>query len=132
MQADRFTTKAAEAVQGATKLAADTSTPEVASAHLLLSLLDQAEGMAAPVLQRGGTDPAAVREKAKGAVDDLPKLSGNTAPDIRPSKEFTWVIQEADRQAERLGDDFITVGHLLLALSEGKSGVWTSCPIVRR
>jgi ATP-dependent Clp protease ATP-binding subunit ClpB len=125
MQADRFTTKAAEAVQEAQKQASERSSPEVGSQHLLLALLEGDGGMAQPVLQRVGADPVAVRERALEAVEALPTVSGNSGevPDIRPSKEFTWVIQEADREAERLGDDYITVGHLLLALSGKKSGV---------
>ncbi|MFN2612837.1 MAG: ATP-dependent chaperone ClpB [Solirubrobacterales bacterium] len=125
MQQDRFTTKAAEAVQEAQKLASEKANPEVAPAHLLLALLEQDESMAVPVLQRVGADPATVAERVREAVQALPRISGNTGevPEMRPSKEFTWVIQEADREAERLGDDYITVGHFLLALSDKKSGV---------
>jgi ATP-dependent Clp protease ATP-binding subunit ClpB len=123
VQADRFTTKAAAAVQGAQAISSRNPNPETTPAHLLVALLQQDEGMALPVLQRAGADPAATRERAEAAVGELPKLSGNTIPDVRPAKELTWVIQEADREAERLGDDYITVGHFLLALSDKKSGV---------
>jgi len=123
MQQDRFTIKSQEAVAAAQRLASERSNPEVAPAHLLAALLEQEEGVVVPVLQRLGEDAEGVRARAREAIEKLPQLSGNTVPDIRPSKEFVWVIQQAEKEATGLSDEYISTEHLLLALAEKQSGV---------
>jgi ATP-dependent Clp protease ATP-binding subunit ClpB len=121
MQADRFTEKSREAVAAAQELARSRQNPEIASAHLLLALLDQAEGMAIPVLQRVGAEPATVRTQANEAVAKLPTLSGGADPQM--SSNLARVLRAAEQEMAKLGDSYITVGHLLLALAEDGSGV---------
>src|SRR4051812_44800700 len=123
MQADRFTVKSQEAVAAAQRLASEGSNPEVAPAHLLLALLEQDEGVVVPVLQRLGVDAQDARSRAGEAIEKLPKLSGNTVPDVRPSSEFVWVLQQAEKESTGLGDEYISTEHILLALAESKSGV---------
>src|SRR6476469_7095977 len=123
MQPDRFTIKSQEAVAAAQRLAAEGSNPEVAPAHLLLALLDQEEGVVVPVLQRLGVDAEDARRRTREAIDELPKISGNTVPDVRPSSEFVWVLQQAEKESTGLGDEYISTEHMLLALAESKSGV---------
>jgi ATP-dependent Clp protease ATP-binding subunit ClpB len=123
MQHDRFTIKAQEAVAAAQRLASEGSHPEVAPPHLLLALLDQDEGVVVPVLQRLGVDAQDARARAREAIDKLPKLSGNTVPDVRPASEFVWVLQQAEKESTGLGDEYISTEHILLALAEQKSGV---------
>src|SRR3954452_24063355 len=123
MQADRFTVKSQEAVSAAQRLASEAPNAEVAPAHLLLALLDQDEGVVLPVLQRLGVDAQDARARAEEAIGRLPKLKGNTAPDVRPSSEFVWVLQQAESESAGLGDEYISTQHILLALAEPKSGV---------
>jgi ATP-dependent Clp protease ATP-binding subunit ClpB len=123
MQQDRFTIKSQEAVAAAQRLASEHSNPEVAPAHLLAALLEQDEGVVVPVLQRLGEDAGPLRARTREAIEKLPQLSGNTVPDIRPSAAFVWVIQQAEKEASGLADEYISTEHLLLALAEKKSGV---------
>ncbi len=123
MQPDRFTIRSQEAVAAAQRLASEHANAEAAPAHLLLALLDQEESIVVPVLQRLGVDPQEVRRRATEAVEKLPRLSGNTVPDVRPSSEFVWVIQQAEKESTAFGDEYISTEHLLLALAEPKSGV---------
>jgi ATP-dependent Clp protease ATP-binding subunit ClpB len=123
MQQDRFTIKAQEAVAAAQRLASEGSNPEVGPPHMLAALLEQDEGIVVPVLQRLGEDIESVRARVLEAIDKLPKLSGNTVPDIRPSAEFVWVIQQAEKEASSLSDEYISTEHFLLALAQKKSGV---------
>ena len=123
MQPDRFTVKAQEAVAAAQRLASEGSNPEVAPAHLLLALLEQDDGVVVPVLQRLGEDAAGLRERVREAMGNLPRLSGNTVPDVRPSKEFVWVLQQAEKESTGLADDYISTEHILLALADPKAGV---------
>ena len=123
MQPDRFTIKSQEAVAAAQRLASEGSNPEVAPPHLLLALLEQDEGVVVPVLQRIGVDAQDARAKAKDAIGKLPRLSGNTVPDVRPASQFVWVLQQAEKESTGLGDEYISTEHILLALAEPKSGV---------
>src|SRR5689334_5323170 len=123
MQQDRFTVKSQEAVAAAQRLASEGSNPEVAPAHLLLALLEQDDGVVVPVLQRLGVDAEDARVRADEAIDKLPRLSGNTVPDVRPSSEFVWVVQQAEKESAGLGDEYISTEHILLALAEAKSSV---------
>ncbi|HET9676373.1 MAG TPA: ATP-dependent chaperone ClpB, partial [Solirubrobacterales bacterium] len=95
--------------------------PEIASAHLLLALLDQAEGMAIPVLQRVGAEPATVRAQANEAIAKLPTLGDGAEPQM--SSNLARVLRGAEQEMAKFGDSYITVGHLLLALAEDGSGV---------
>jgi ATP-dependent Clp protease ATP-binding subunit ClpB len=123
MQPDRFTIKSQEAVAAAQRLASENSNAEVGPAHLLLALLGQEDGVVVPVLQRLGEDAEDARQRARAAIEKLPRLSGNTVPDVRPSSEFVWVLQQAEKESTGLGDDYISTEHILLALADKKSGV---------
>jgi ATP-dependent Clp protease ATP-binding subunit ClpB len=123
MQPDRFTIRSQEAVAAAQRLASEGSNPEVAPAHLLLALLEQDEGVVVPVLQRLGVDAEGARDRAREAIGRLPKLSGNTVPEVRPSSDFVWVLQQAEKESAGLGDEYISTEHILLALAEARSGV---------
>ena len=79
MQADRFTVKSQEAVAAAQALAAERRNPEMAPAHLLVALLEQADGLVVPILQKLGADPAAIGARATGLVAQLPTLGGESA-----------------------------------------------------
>ena len=121
MQADRFTVKSQEAVASAQQLATARRNPEITPAHLLVALLEQDEAMAVPVLQKVGADPAAVAARANEAVAALPTLGDDAEP--RMSSNLARVVRDAEQEMAKLGDSYITVGHLLLALAAEGSGV---------
>jgi ATP-dependent Clp protease ATP-binding subunit ClpB len=123
MQPDRFTLKAQEAVSGAQRIASESRTPEIAPAHLLLTLLEQDDGLVVPVLRKLGADVDAISARTRGAVDELPKLSGETEPDVRPSSELIRVLQRAEKEMTALGDEYISTEHFVLALADPKSSV---------
>ena len=74
MQADRFTVKSQEAVAAAQALAAAGNNPETAPPHLLAALLEQADGLVVPILQKLGAEPAAIAARAGDAIGSLPTL----------------------------------------------------------
>src|SRR5882757_3286685 len=117
MQADRFTTKAQEAVAAAQELALSHRNPEITPAHLLVSLLEQPEGLVVPILQRIGADTATIAARANEVVASLPKLSGE-AEDPRMSSSLAATLRRAEQEMARLGDEYISTDHMLLALSE--------------
>src|SRR5919199_3847443 len=116
MQPDRFTIKSQEGVAAAQRLATEHRNPQVAPAHLLLALLSQEEGLVVPVLQKLGADVEAIRRRALAEIERLPTLSGDAAPDVRPSDALVRVLQRAEREMAGLGDEYISTEHILLAL----------------
>ncbi len=123
MQPDRFTVKSQEAVMDALKLASRLGNPEAAPAHLLIALLAQDEGLAAPILQKVGADVASIRSRAEAAAHELPKLSGTEQPEAQPSSTLRSVLQQAEQEMKRKGDEYISTDHFLLALTDKASGV---------
>ena len=121
MQPDRFTVKSQEAVAAAQALAAERKNPEVTPAHVLVALLRQEDGLVVPILQKLGVDPNAIVSRAVAAVEELPKLS-ETA-EVRPSSTLVATLQRAEQEMAKLGDEYISTEHLLLALTDSASGV---------
>ncbi len=120
MQADRFTTKAQEAVASAQELARSHRNPEIAPPHLLVALLDQPEGLVVPILQRIGADTATVAARASEAVAQLPKLAGE-GEEPRMSSTLAATLRRAEQEMGRLGDEYISTDHMLLALAADDS-----------
>jgi ATP-dependent Clp protease ATP-binding subunit ClpB len=75
------------------------------------------------VLQKLGADVDAIIARTRGAVDELPALSGDAEPDVRPSSELVRVLQRAEKEMTALGDEYISTEHFLLALADSKSSV---------
>ena len=123
MQEDRFTIKSGEAVASASRIASEHGNTEIAPAHLLLALLDQPEGLVSPVLTKLGADPTDVRARTTQAIEDLPQVTGEGVAQARPSDTLVWVIQEAEREAEAMADEYISTEHLLLGLDGDRSPV---------
>jgi ATP-dependent Clp protease ATP-binding subunit ClpB len=123
MQPDRFTVKSQEAVATAQQLAAMRRNPEVAPPHLLLALLAQEEGLVVPILQKLGVDPGAIRTRAEQVADALPKLGGEEQAEPRPSSTLVNVLRQAESEMAKLGDEYISTEHILLALTDKGSGI---------
>jgi ATP-dependent Clp protease ATP-binding subunit ClpB len=117
MQADRFTVKSQEAVAAAQELARTRRNPEIAPAHLLVSLLEQDEGLVVPILQKLGADTAAIAARANEAVAALPKLSGE-GEEPRMSSALAAVLRKAESEMAAMRDEYISTEHLLLALTD--------------
>ena len=127
MQGDRFTVKSQEAVAAAQQLAAARHNPEVAPAHLLIALLVQEDGLVGPILQKLGEDPTTIGTKAHEVVDALPTLgSGEAEP--RLSSALAATLRRAEQEMAKLGDEYISTEHLLLALTDSSSGVASILP----
>jgi ATP-dependent Clp protease ATP-binding subunit ClpB len=117
MQADRFTVKSQEAVAAAQELARTRRNPEIAAAHLLVSLLEQEEGLIVPILQKLGADTAAIAARANEAVAALPKLSGE-GEEPRMSSNLAAVLRKAETEMGAMRDEYISTEHLLLGLTD--------------
>ncbi|MGI8564120.1 MAG: ATP-dependent chaperone ClpB [Candidatus Dormibacter sp.] len=113
MRLDRFTEKAQEALQGAAGLAQDQGQQAVSPEHLLLTLLRQTDGIAAPLLDAAGASRTALEPALVSELARLPKVSGGQ-PYLAP--ELERALQTAEREAQGLKDDYVSTEHLVLAL----------------
>src|ERR671916_202736 len=118
MHIDRFTNKSQEALAAAQRLAAARKNPQTSPHHVLAALLEQEGGIVVPVLQHAGVDVTGVRRRNNEALDAAPKVTGEdvTAPPV--DGITTKVLQNAEEEARRLGDEYISTEHLLLALAD--------------
>ncbi len=125
MDADKLTTRSQEAFSTAVRRAAAAGHSQVEPVHLLLALLDQPEGTAAPLLAAAGADPKAVAAAAQQLLGKLASASGSTVANPAVSRSAYAALQTAMDEATKLGDEFVSTEHLLVGLATGPSDVAT-------
>ena len=113
MDFEKLTIKSGEAVAGAQELARRAGNPELTPDHLTLALLDQE--LPRTLVERSGGNPAALRAEAEARIGQQPAVSGGSAQP-QASAAIRRVLDRAFEEATALGDDFVSVEHLLLAL----------------
>jgi ATP-dependent Clp protease ATP-binding subunit ClpB len=113
----KLTQKSQEAVSAAVRRAAAEGHPQVEPAHLLVALLSQGDGTAAPLLEAVGADWKVVRRRAEEQLDTLPKAAGATVGAPQTSRQFLTVLNTAARRAEQLEDEYVSTEHLLVGLA---------------
>ncbi|HET9691362.1 MAG TPA: AAA family ATPase [Acidimicrobiales bacterium] len=113
---NRWTQRTQDAVQSAIAAARAASNPELTPDHLLGALLSQDDTVTLPVLQRVGVAPLSLRNKVADALAKLPHSYGGSDP--ATSRAARDVFEAADRARGDLGDEYLSVEHLLLALAE--------------
>ena len=118
MRLDRFTEKAQEALQEAAELARQTGNQAVEPEHLLLALVSQQDGVGRTLLERAGASVQALQPALVSAIERFPKVSGAGQPYL--SESLNKSLEAAEREAERLKDEYISTEHLLLALTDQK------------
>jgi ATP-dependent Clp protease ATP-binding subunit ClpB len=116
MRLDRFTEKAQEALQEAADLARQTGNQAVEPEHLLLALVQQDEGVARTLLERAGASIQALQPALVSAIERFPKVSGHAQPYL--SEALSKSLDQAEKEAEKLKDEYISTEHLLLALTD--------------
>jgi ATP-dependent Clp protease ATP-binding subunit ClpB len=116
----RWTRRLTEAFTAATQAATDASHGEVTPDHLLAALIRQPEGVAIPVLTRAGLAPATLAATLAERLGKIPHAYGGAAPG--PSRELREALESADKARVEMGDEYVSVEHVLLALA-GRLGV---------
>jgi ATP-dependent Clp protease ATP-binding subunit ClpB len=113
---DRFTLKTQEALSSATELARAEHHAEVTPDHLLAALLGQPEGLAMPLLARAGVDVTHLRNAVADRLAGLAKAYGGGAVSL--SRAGRDVLDSADGLRRDMGDEYLSVEHLLLAMAD--------------
>lgn len=117
---DKFTLKAQEAVKMAEELAERHHHQQIDAEHLLLGLLEQKEGVVVPLLQKLGVSEGVIKGELEEEINKLPQVQGGDALQIYITPQLKKVFDLAGREAEHLGDEYISTEHLFLALLEGE------------
>jgi len=118
MNVDRMTERVREALSDAFSRALRERNPNVEPEHILAALLDQRQGVVPALIAKTGSDVAALRTKTEEALARLPRLSGSG--DVQPqlSGGASRVLVAAGDEAAKLTDEFVSVEHLLLAMTD--------------
>lgn len=124
MNIDRYTEKAREALQQASKIAQSKGQPQVDLEHLLSSLLTQDPGLALSILRKSNINTDALRKRCDQEIDRLPKVSGsNQDGNVYLAGRLNTILNQAEEEAKKFKDDFISIEHILLALLEDKASI---------
>ena len=118
MNLNQFTHKSVEAVQAAQQMASARQNQQIEQEHLLLALLEQKEGLIPQLMQKAGVEPAALRQKLTAAVERLPQVSGSGAGQMYLSRDLEQALNEAEKIAREMHDEYTSVEHLMLGLFE--------------
>ena len=115
MNLTRYTEKAQKGVLAAQQLAERSHHPQVEPEHLLLTLVEQPDGVVPSVLRRVGIEPARILEEGRALLGQQPEAHGGA--EAGPSPRLRAVASLAESEAERLKDEYVSTEHLLLALT---------------
>ncbi len=117
MADDKLTHKSQDALSTAVRRAAADGSPQVEALHLLVALVEQADGTTAPLLRAVGADPALIAKQAEERLARQPRARGETLSAPELSRPLNAAIRTASSRAKQLGDEYISTEHLLVGLA---------------
>lgn len=118
MDMERFTQKSQEAIGRAQELAIKYENPQVEDLHLLLALIEDREGLISQIIKNIGENVDLIREDVKREVNKLSKQYGSNS--LYNSRAFAKILLKAEDEAKRLGDEYISVEHIFMAILKEK------------
>ncbi|MDE6149665.1 MAG: AAA family ATPase, partial [Ruminococcus sp.] len=123
MNAQKFTQKSLEAIGEAQSIAVRNSNQAVDEEHLLLALLLQESGLIPQLLVKMNIDPNTAADKMERAVNAVPKvqIGGQQADSVYISQELNKALAEAEHQADRMKDEYVSVEHIFLGILENQN-----------
>ncbi len=117
MRMDKFTLKSQEALESAQDVASKRGNPQVDTEHLLLALLSDDQGICMEIIKKLGADLDRIRTETLEAIERFPKQTGAVA-DRYFSNSLRAVLESAFKEMEQLRDEYVSVEHLLIAVSQ--------------
>jgi ATP-dependent Clp protease ATP-binding subunit ClpB len=122
MRFDKFTIKSQELIQNAQSLASSKNHQQIEPEHLLSTMLKEPEGIARAMLDKLGVSTNDISRELSNAIDKLPKVSGSTVGDAYISPRTKGVLDAAFSEAAKMKDQYVSIEHIFLAISDEKSG----------
>src|ERR1700730_18205127 len=120
MKIDKFTVKAQEALQESQAVARKRDHQEILPDHLLAALLQQQDGLVAPLLQRVGAEPKLVEQRLDEELQKVSQVHGGEGGHL--SQRTLKVLDAAEAEAGKMKDEYVSTEHILLALASEKRG----------
>jgi ATP-dependent Clp protease ATP-binding subunit ClpB len=120
MRLDKLTTKLQEALADAQSHAVGNDNQYIEPVHVLVALLSQDDSSTRSLLQRAGANINGMTTALRSALDRLPKVSGNGG-EVQIGRDLSSLLNLADKESQKHGDQFIATEMVLLALTEDKS-----------
>jgi len=120
MRFEKLTTKFQQSLGDAQSLAIAQDNPYIEPSHLLLAMIDDADGGVGGLLARAGVNTPALKTALQAAIERLPRVEGNGG-EITVSRELAGLLNLADKAAMKRGDEFVASEMFLLALTQDKS-----------
>jgi ATP-dependent Clp protease ATP-binding subunit ClpB len=111
-----MTTKSQEAIRDAVDLASRRGNPELYPEHVVRAMLEQEGGVALPLFQKAGGDPAALGRRLDERIESFPRVTGGAEPSL--GRRTNEMLRRAEDEAKALKDDFVSVEHFLVALAK--------------
>ncbi len=121
MNYEQFTIKTQDALQNASALAQQKDNSEIGLEHILISLIEQQDGLVKPVIERIGASVSDLLYKLKEMLDSFPKVTGNVQMTL--SSAAQRVLAKAEKEMADLKDKFLSTEHILLAMSQSEEKV---------
>ncbi|WP_455249124.1 ATP-dependent chaperone ClpB [Ruminococcus sp.] len=118
MNMEKLTQKSREVIQAANSLAIENQNQQIEQVHLLSALLEQNGGLIPQLFEKMGVAVENVQIQLKSAIDALPAVtgSGRKADEVYIAQDVDRALREAEKEASRMKDEYISVEHLMLGL----------------
>ena len=120
MRFDKFTIKSQELIQNAQNLASQRKNQQIEPEHLLTAMLNEKEGITNSILRKLGVSPDDLTRELEFALDKFPVISG--VSDTYLSERTKKVLESAFLEAAKIKDEYVSIEHILLAISDEKEG----------
>ncbi|GAA1719514.1 ATP-dependent chaperone ClpB [Isoptericola hypogeus] len=117
----KLTTMSQQALGDAVQTASAAGNPQLEPVHVLSALLQQSGGVAVGLLEAVGASPQVIGQRTRAALVALPAASGSAVAEPRASRATTSMLDVAGKEAEALGDEYVSTEHLLIAIAAGHS-----------
>ena len=120
MNLNQFTLKSQEAIQKAQQIALEFGNQSIEPQHLLEGIFQSDENISSFLLKKSEVDATLIRERNRENIEKLPKVEGG---DLYPSQSLSRILLNTPNIAKKMGDEYVTIEHLWLALVEVSSPV---------
>jgi len=122
MRFDKFTLKTQEVIQASQQLAEKFNHQQIEPEHLVRAILEQTEGVIPSLLGKIGVDQRQLMESFDAALEKIPRVSGSGVGQAYISPRSKAVLDKAFAEAEQMKDEFVSLEHILLAVTGEKEG----------
>ena len=130
MRLDKLTIKGQEAIQASQQIAERLGHQQIEPEHMLMAALEQKEGAIQSLLGKIGANQEHLKREVEAALEGLPRISGTGYGQAYISPRKKAILDQAFKEAEQMKDEYVSLEHILLAISEekqGESGKRLSC-----